>query len=377
MIMPKNRKFFNVVAKSASEVDIYIYGPIGYRDWYEDSRDALEFVNEFKNLEKDYDRINIHINSAGGIISEGLPMFNVIKQSDKETHSYIDGIAYSMGAIIALAADTVHSAKNGLFLIHNASGWAWGNSKDLQETANELDKYDSSLITALIDKTGLTEDEVKENWFDYKDHLMTAQEAKENGFVDVIEEKEADLPDNIKEMNLSQVMNYLNTLSDNGDEQKFFDKVINQVKKALNINSDTQSKSLNKMNKEQLKKVALSVELKEDATFDEVFAKIKEINAAKTKAENDLQTETVAKETAERSLNKVTTALNDLGEDVTNAESPTDKVEAVRTMLAEKPSKSNSAGTTKKDDIDEPVDGVDQEAIDSLPHNKEADEALG
>jgi len=371
--MPKNRKFYNIVAKSSNEVDIFIYGPIGYGTWYEESRDAFEFVTEFKNLEKKYERINIRINSAGGIIEEGLPIFNVINQSKKETHSYIDGIAYSMAAIIALAANTVHSARNGLFLLHNASGWAFGNAKELRDTSNELDKYDTSLITSLIDKTGLTENEVKEKWFDYEDHLITAQEAKDAGLIDEIEEKDADLPDDIKNMNMKQVMNYLSTLNNSSDEEKFIDKVINKLKNTFNQSTNSQIKNTDKMNKEQLQKVANSIGLPDDATFDEVLAKINEINIAKTKAESDLTVEKTAKETSENTVTEITNALNELGEIVKNAEKPAEKIEAVRTLLAEKPGTDTSKAQVKEDKIDDDKSGADWETINNLPHNTEVD----
>jgi len=371
--MPKNRKFYNIVAKSSNEVDIFIYGPVGYGTWYEESRDAFEFVTEFKNLEKKYERINIRINSAGGIIEEGLPIFNVINQSKKETHSYIDGIAYSMAAIIALAANTVHSARNGLFLLHNASGWAFGNAKELRDTSDELDQYDASLITSLIDKTGLTENEVKEKWFDYEDHLITAQEAKDAGLIDEIEEKDADLPDDIKNMNMKQVMNYLSTLNNSSDEEKFIDKVINKLKNTFNQSTNSQIKNTDKMNKEQLQKVANSIGLPDDATFDEVLAKINEINIAKTKAESDLTVEKTAKETSENTVTEITNALNELGEIVKNAEKPAEKIEAVRTLLAEKPGTDTSKAQVKEDKIDDDKSGADWETINNLPHNTEVD----
>ena len=371
--MPKNRKFYNIVAKSSNEVDIFIYGPVGYGTWYEESRDAFEFVTEFKNLEKKYERINIRINSAGGIIEEGLPIFNVINQSKKETHSYIDGIAYSMAAIIALAANTVHSARNGLFLLHNASGWAFGNAKELRDTSDELDQYDASLITSLIDKTGLTENEVKEKWFDYEDQLITAQEAKDAGLIDEIEEKDADLPDDIKNMNMKQVMNYLSTLNNSSDEEKFIDKVINKLKNTFNQSTNSQIKNTDKMNKEQLQKVANSIGLPDDATFDEVLAKINEINIAKTKAESDLTVEKTAKETSENTVTEITNALNELGEIVKNAEKPAEKIEAVRTLLAEKPGTDTSKAQVKEDKIDDDKSGADWETINNLPHNTEVD----
>lgn len=377
------KKFFNVVALSKTTAEIYIYGLIGYADWFEDARDALEFVEEFKKLEAKYDRINIRINSAGGVISEGLPIFNVIRNSEKETHAYIDGIAYSMAAIIALSADTVHAAKNSLILLHNASGWAYGNSADMKETAEYLDKHDSALITSIVDKTGLTEDQVKEKWFDYKDHLLTAAEAKEAKLVDVIEEKEADLPENIKDMTMNEVMKYLDTIDDGEKEDKFFDKLMNRFKNSIQKKTENKT-SDNKM--EHLKNLIETLGLDPEASFDDVLASVTSLQEAKTTAETALADEKTAKETAVtdlatastekeaavNSLKVVTTALDELGEPVQKVESPTEKVEAVRTLLAAKPGSDSSNAQVDKDKINSENE-VDQDLIDNLPHNKEVD----
>lgn len=378
------KKFFNVVAQSDTVAEIYIYGLIGYTDWFEDSRAALEFVNEFKKLEAKYDRINIRINSAGGVISEGLPIFNVIKNSEKETHAYIDGIAYSMAAIIALAADTVHSAKNGLMLLHNASGWAYGNASDFKDTADYLDKHDSALITSIVDKTGLTEDQVKEKWFDYKDHLLTAAEAKEAKLVDVVEDKAADLPENIKDMTMNEVMKYLDTIDTEEKEEKFMDKLMNRVKNSFTKKTENKNSDITM---EQLKQLVENLGLDPESSFEDVLTAVTNLKEAKTTAETnlatekaaretaeaDLKTAKAAKETADESLKVVTKALDELGEPVQKVESPTEKVEAVRTMLAENAGSTTTKPNVKKDEINDEDDGVDQELIDNLPHNREYD----
>lgn len=157
-------------------------------------------------------------------------------------------------------------------------------------------------------------------------------------------------------------------------DKKKHDKVLQELKaiqdqrtaflEALGLETDTKNDAV-------LTALQNIMEAKVDADAD-----LQTANNAKEKAENDLKTANTAKETAEGSLNEVTTALDELGEDVKKAEGHTAKVEAVRTILAEKPGKSNSAGTSKKDKIDTPVDGVDQEAIDNLPHNKEVDRSM-
>lgn len=108
---------------------------------------------------------------------------------------------------------------------------------------------------------------------------------------------------------------------------------------------------------------------------DDAEASVQTEKDAKTQAENDLNDAKAAQKTAEDNLSEVTTELNDLGEDVQNAEGHTAKVEAVRTMLAAKPGSTTSNADTKKDEF-ENTSGVDQETIDNLPHNKEADQVL-
>jgi ATP-dependent protease ClpP protease subunit len=377
--MPKNRRFFNIAPSTTNEVDIFIYGPIGYGDWFEDSRDGLEFVKEFKALEEKYDTINIRINSAGGVIDEGLPIFNVIRNSEKKTVAWIDGIAYSMAAIIALAADEVHAMKNSLLLIHNASGIEWGNAKDMRDMANFLDKYDSSLITAITDKTGMTETEAREKLFNYEDHIFTAVEALEEKLIDKIEDKTADLPKNIKNMDMKEVMAYLAKLNDQEKEERFIDKIVNRVKNTFSKEKETENKS--DITMEQLKQLAEAAGLQPEATFDEILAAVvskqEKITALETKSATDEQTInsiTAEKDQNAQTLNKVTTALDELGETVQKAETPEAKVEAVRHIIASKPSASATGAQTQKDVIEtENKDGVDWATIDSLPHNKDVD----
>lgn len=192
----ENMKFKNahleVVAKADNpkEVDLLMYGIIG--DWWESQDDNpltdVDFAKTFRGLERKYDKINVHINSPGGSISAGLAIFNTIKFSAKEVHTYIDGIVASMAAIIALAGRKVHAASNSIYMLHTASGLARGNAETMRETAGVLDVFDSSIIKSVAGKTGMTEEEVQAKWFDYKDHFMTAQEAHELKLIDIVED---------------------------------------------------------------------------------------------------------------------------------------------------------------------------------------------
>jgi len=236
----KTKQYWNLKAVPGNnkEIDVFIYGIIGSSWWNDDGSDttAFSFVPEFKDLESKYDRINIRINSPGGSIEEGLPVFNAIQQSKKNIHTYNDGIAYSMAAIILLAGKTVHAAKNSLTLLHSPMTFMGGNAKDMRQTANDLDIYENSLIQSVIDKTGLSTDQIKNKWFDYNDHLMTAQQALDDKLINIIEETEGNIPENISNLSFRQVMNIYHAF-DHNEREGFINSLVNKMKAIFDLSS--------------------------------------------------------------------------------------------------------------------------------------------
>ncbi len=146
-------------------VDLYIYGAIPDVDWntWEEVNTDRDFVKEFKSLEQQYSRINIHINSPGGYIDQGLAIFNTIRNSKRETHTYNDGFCASMGAEILLAGDKVHVAKSSMTMLHSGWGIAMGNAADLREIADELEKWDKVLAEVVASKLNIPLEEAISN----------------------------------------------------------------------------------------------------------------------------------------------------------------------------------------------------------------------
>lgn len=226
------KKSFYNIKNGTDQADIYIFGIIG-SSWWDSGNTAKQFVRDFKALEEKYPRINVHINSPGGDIHEGLPISNVIRASKKDVHTYVDGIAYSMGAIIAISGKTVHVASNGMLMLHNASTITWDNAKGHRTAADELDKYDDALIQTVVDKTGMDAIEVREKWFNYKDNYFTAKEAKEAGLVDEIETFKADqVPDDLKDFSMKKAMEHFANLQEH-EEGSFMERITDGVKKRI------------------------------------------------------------------------------------------------------------------------------------------------
>lgn len=234
--------FYTVTNKSPENksVDILVYGAIP--SWEEDSykmkNTADRFVNEFKALEKDYDRINIHINSPGGSVYHGFPIFNAIASSKKDVHTYNDGLAASMAGLLLLAGKTVHSAKNAILMIHNANAFAIGHAEDMRDVATMLDTYDEAVAQHFVDKSGKDLQTIKDQFLNYKDHFLTATRAKEEGFIDVIEELEAKdaPPENIMNMSFEEVYaTYRPQLPDAHQERGLFQRFASQIKDLFNL----------------------------------------------------------------------------------------------------------------------------------------------
>lgn len=197
-------------AENSKAADLYILGSLPDIDW--DTWSLIntdqEFIQEFKALESDYDRINILINSPGGIITDGLAMYNTIKSSKKDIHTYNLGLAASMGSVLLLAGKTVHAPASSITMIHSAWGGVYGNKNDIRDYADMLEVYESAIIKTVAKKLGKSEEDVTAQYFDGKDHFMTGDDAHKIGLVDVLEEYEADVPDNITNMTYEEIVNH-------------------------------------------------------------------------------------------------------------------------------------------------------------------------
>ncbi len=240
------QKFF-FQEKNDNEVNIHIYGEIGWDESYFGSgtnNEAYALVSLIKRLDTKYKRINVHINSPGGYIEDGLAIYNTLKNAKADIHTYNNGLVASMASIIMLAG-TTHFPKTSIYHLHSASTVTIGNIQEHQQAIDNLAVFENALISAITEKTGKEHAEISELWFDGKDHYMTAEEAKEFGFVDFLEDESIEPPANKKQlqnMSYNQVLQLYNQAAKNKQEKSF----MQQIKKAFNISTQ---KNENKMSK--------------------------------------------------------------------------------------------------------------------------------
>lgn len=163
--------------------EIQIYGDIGESYW-DETVNARDFVREISALE--VDQITIRINSMGGSVPDGLAIYNAIKRHKATVTTEIDGMAFSIASLIAMAGDKVQMAANALLMIHAPWTVMAGNSAELREAADMLDTWAAGMSTSYAAKTGKPAGEMLALITDGKDHYYTAEEALAENFIDGI-----------------------------------------------------------------------------------------------------------------------------------------------------------------------------------------------
>lgn len=172
-----------------NEADLELYDEIGEStDWWTGKTSGIsaESITQFLKENQDVDTVNLHINSNGGLVFEGITIHNILKGSDKTVNVIIDGLAASIASVIAMCGDTVKMYPTSQMMIHNCWTYGCGNANDFRKLADQMDKImDSSRIAYLSKaKDKLTEEKLKE-LLDNESYL-TAQECFDLGLCDEI-----------------------------------------------------------------------------------------------------------------------------------------------------------------------------------------------
>lgn len=124
----------------------------------------------------------LRINSGGGETFEALALYNVLKPHDVKV--YIDGLCASAASIIAMAGSRIYMPKNALMMIHNPAGQAMGESSDMRDMAELLDKIRDNVAGIYQARTQLDLERIielmdAETW-------MNGDEAYSLGFCDEV-----------------------------------------------------------------------------------------------------------------------------------------------------------------------------------------------
>src|SRR6266576_1164313 len=123
-----------------------VYETIGEDFWTGKGITASSFAEQLDEL-GEIKRLNLHINCLGGDVHTAQAIYNILSDHKSRKISYIDGIAASAATIVACAGSEVVARRNTNYMIHNPWTVAVGNSDDLREAAEVLDKITTPIIS--------------------------------------------------------------------------------------------------------------------------------------------------------------------------------------------------------------------------------------
>lgn len=390
------------MARKVIKIDTYI-GSWGY------NKNLLRY--DLQDTEKD--GALLEISSLGGSLFEAIDMHNqLVRHGNVEV--VITGPTASAATIIAMGAKKISILDNAFFLIHKVMSTVdnWGNFnedeldkliQDLQTLRTENQKFDQVIARIYQKKTGKPIDEILNIM--KRDTWMTADEAVELGFVDMIMDpaekynwliserfvamvKGADLPD------LPAVIK----------NQKILDmKQFEHLNRVLEVDELLASDEGTYLNTEQLE--AVNQTLSEAERLAGIYSQTKQqleditaerdtLNASIAQKDEAIQTLTATNEqltgditslksgVAElesrvdaliKHIDTINAAIDSVDETVAAAETTEDKVNAIRTLLSTIPGAAAPRNLDKNDPSNSGAGAVDWKTINSLPHNQEAD----
>lgn len=165
--------------------EISIYGEIVSEKWFDEETSATSFKDDLNDL-GDVDTINLHINSPGGSVFEGIAIHNMLKMHKATVNVYVDGLAASIASVIAMSGDTIFMPENSMLMIHNPWTFAMGNAKELRKQADDLDRIaQASIKTYLSKSNGKIDEETLVKLLD-EETWLSAQEAVDYGLADEV-----------------------------------------------------------------------------------------------------------------------------------------------------------------------------------------------
>lgn len=167
----------NIKGPIVGNSDAWIY------EWFGIEATSPSMVD--KAIEKaNGEDLEVEINSGGGSVFAGSEIYTALKAYPGNVTVKIVGLAASAASVIAMAGNKVMMSPTAQMMIHNVSSCAEGDYREMEHTAEILKNANDTIANAYRLKTGKTQEELlrlmdNETW-------MTAQKAKELGFIDEV-----------------------------------------------------------------------------------------------------------------------------------------------------------------------------------------------
>ena len=189
--------------------DVSAYGNWNWNTWsYEESETSSKyFRDQLAAIPEDH-TVELHINSNGGSVKEGVTIYNLLKQSGCKVRGIVDGVAYSVAFVILQACDERIMGVGTTALIHEPWVETSGNAKELRKTADDLDVLTASNRKIFLERSNLEEQQLADLM--EAETFLTPDDCLEYGLIDKVEDYgHADITTEGMQKRLQEVLQHM------------------------------------------------------------------------------------------------------------------------------------------------------------------------
>ena len=153
---------------------------------------AVYLLNRLEEIDKrsgNKEDIEIIVNSFGGMIYSGLQLLSTIcsmKDKGYKIITTVNGVAMSMGFMLAIVGSERRSTRYSTYLCHQPSSATWGTLKDMESDVEETKRLWILMKDIIKGHTLLTDEELDKIYIEKQDKVYTPQQALEFGICDII-----------------------------------------------------------------------------------------------------------------------------------------------------------------------------------------------
>ena len=180
----RGERAFDIYSRLLKERIIFLVGPVN--DHMASLISAQLLFLESENPEKE---IFLYINSPGGVVSDGLAIYDTMQFIQSPVSTLCFGLAASMGSFLLAAGEKGKrfALPNSRIMVHQPSAGFRGQATDIEIHAKEILDQKANLNQLYANHTGQPLEKIEEAL--ERDNFMSPDDAKKFGIIDDIQSK--------------------------------------------------------------------------------------------------------------------------------------------------------------------------------------------
>ena len=180
----RGERAYDIYSRLLKERIVFVVGPIN-----DNVASLVTAQLLFLESEDPKKEISLYINSPGGLVTDGVGIYDTMQYIKPEISTLCIGQAASMGSFLLAAGEKGKrfSLPNSRIMVHQPSAGFQGQATDIEIHANEVLSLKKRLNEIYSKHTGKSVDEIKTSL--ERDNFMTPENAKDFGLIDKVVDK--------------------------------------------------------------------------------------------------------------------------------------------------------------------------------------------